>query len=191
MNHVDRRLLPPIFILNIGHNQSASRIVALTFLTENVSNESAFFVQRAHLYQAFLRNHTRTKFTAPTELLRSSYGSYGSYGAPTASGSSPILVLEPTEQSTDALNYRAVPIFLLSCQLVLITTEQSIIGSLYQLNIQAVLSQFEYSQPQDIFENHLSTRTQQIGQHLHGFSYLRVILFIVTCILSNGVNSPV
>ena len=43
MNHVGRRLLPPIFIPNIGHNQSASRIIALTFLTKNVSNESAFF----------------------------------------------------------------------------------------------------------------------------------------------------
>ena len=78
--HVSRRLLPPIFLPNVGHNQSASRIIAFTFLTENVSNESAFFVQRAHPYRAFLhkyiraegqlnrtailRNHTRTKFTA-------------------------------------------------------------------------------------------------------------------------------
>ena len=48
MNHVGRRLLPPIFIPNIGHNQSVSRIIALTFLPKNVSNESAFFVQKAH-----------------------------------------------------------------------------------------------------------------------------------------------
>ena len=116
MNHVDRRLLPPIFILNIGHNQSASRIVALTFLTENVSNESAFFVQRAHLYQAFLRNHTRTKFTVPTELLRSSYGSYGSYGAPTG-----------------LLRHQEAHLYLFSnlqnSQLMLSTTEQSLYSS--------------------------------------------------------------
>ena len=116
MNHVDRRLLPPIFILNIGHNQSASRIVALTFLTENVSNESAFFVQRAHLYQAFLRNHTRTKFTAPTELLRSSYG------APTA----------PTAP-TGLLRHQEAHLYLFSnlqnSQLMLSTTEQSLYSS--------------------------------------------------------------
>ena len=57
MNHVGRKLLPSIFIPNIGHNQSASRFIALTFLTKNVSNESAFFVQRAHPHRAFLRNH--------------------------------------------------------------------------------------------------------------------------------------
>ena len=34
MNHVGRRLLPPIFIPNSGHNQSASRTIALTFLTK-------------------------------------------------------------------------------------------------------------------------------------------------------------
>ena len=66
MNHVGRRLLPLIFIPNIGHNQSASRIIALTFLTKSVSNESAFFVQRAHPYRAFLRNHIRTNFRVPT-----------------------------------------------------------------------------------------------------------------------------
>ena len=68
MNHVGRRLLPPIFIPNIDHNQSASRIIALTFLTKNMSNESAFFVQRAHPYRAFLRNHIRTNFRVPTTL---------------------------------------------------------------------------------------------------------------------------
>ena len=68
MNHVGRRLLPPIFLPNIGHNQSASRIIALTFLTKNVSNESAFFVQRAHPYRAFLRNHIRTNFRVPIAL---------------------------------------------------------------------------------------------------------------------------
>ena len=68
MNHVGRRLLSPIFIPNIGHNQSASRIIALTFLTKNVSNESAFFVQRAHPYRVFLRNRTRTIFRDPTAL---------------------------------------------------------------------------------------------------------------------------
>ena len=66
MNHVGRRLLPPIFIPNISHNQSASRIVALTFLTKNMNNESLFFVQRAHPYRAFLRNHIRMNFTVPT-----------------------------------------------------------------------------------------------------------------------------
>ena len=58
------KLLSPISISNVGHNQSASRIVTLTFLTKSVSNESAFFVHRAHPYRTFLRNHTRTKFTA-------------------------------------------------------------------------------------------------------------------------------
>ena len=53
---------------NSGHNQSASRIIALTFLTKNVSNESAFFVQRAHPYRAFLRNHIRTNFKVPSTL---------------------------------------------------------------------------------------------------------------------------
>ena len=59
---VGRRLLPPIFLPNIGHNQSASWIIALTFLTKNVSSESAFFVQRAHPYRAFLRTHIRINF---------------------------------------------------------------------------------------------------------------------------------
>ena len=60
--HVGRRLLPPIFLPNIGYNQWASRIIALTFLSRNVSNESAFFVQRAHPYRAFFRTHIRTNF---------------------------------------------------------------------------------------------------------------------------------
>ena len=68
MNHVRRRLLPPILIPNCGHNQSASLIIALTFLTKNVSNESAFLVQIAHPYQAFLRNHSRTNFRVPSAL---------------------------------------------------------------------------------------------------------------------------
>ena len=66
--YVGRRLLPPIFLPNIGHNQSASRVIALTFLTKNISNESAFFVQRAHPYRAFLRNHIRTNFRVPSAL---------------------------------------------------------------------------------------------------------------------------
>ena len=68
MNHVGRRLLPSIFIPNIGHNQSASRIIALTFPTKNVSNESAFFVQRVYPYRAFLRKHIRTNFKVPIAL---------------------------------------------------------------------------------------------------------------------------
>ena len=65
---VGRRLLPPIFFPNIGHNQSASRIIALTFLTKNVSNESAFFVQRAHPYRVFLHTHIRINFRVPSSL---------------------------------------------------------------------------------------------------------------------------
>ena len=65
MNHGGRKLLPPIFIPNIDDNQSASRIIALTFLIKSVSNESAFVVQRAHPYRAFLRNHIRTNFKVP------------------------------------------------------------------------------------------------------------------------------
>ena len=66
MNHAGRRLLPPIFIPNSCHNQSASRIIAFTFLTKNVSNESAFLVQMTHPYRAFLRNHIRTNLKVPT-----------------------------------------------------------------------------------------------------------------------------
>ena len=120
MSHVDSRLLH----------------VAFTFLVKSVSNESAFFVHRAHPYRAFLRNHTRTKFTvttAPTAPADTT--------ASTPSGRSSILVFEPIEQSTYSLNYRAATTFLWSCQLVPGTTEQSIIGNLYQPNIQAVLSQ--------------------------------------------------
>ena len=65
---VGRRFLPPLFLPNIGHNQSASRIIAFTFLTENVSNESAFFVQRAHPYRAFLRTHIRINFRVRSSL---------------------------------------------------------------------------------------------------------------------------
>ena len=66
---VGRRFLPPLFLPNIGPNQSTSRIIALTFLTKNVSNESAFFVQRAHPYRAFLRIHIRIKLQSfPTSL---------------------------------------------------------------------------------------------------------------------------
>ena len=65
---VGRRLLPLLFLPNIGHNQSASRIIALTFLTKNVSNDSAFFVQRAHPYRAFLRTHIRINFRVPSSL---------------------------------------------------------------------------------------------------------------------------
>ena len=66
--HVGRRLFPPIFLPNIGHNQSASRIIALTFLTKNVSNESAFFVQRAYPYRAFLLPSIRINFRVPSSL---------------------------------------------------------------------------------------------------------------------------
>ena len=65
---VGRRLLPPIFLPNIGHNQSASRIIALTFLTKNGSNESAFFVQRAHPYRAVLLSSIRINFRVPSSL---------------------------------------------------------------------------------------------------------------------------
>ena len=208
MSHVDRRLFPPIFISNVGHNQSVSRIVTLTFPTKSMNDESAFLVQRAHPYRAFLRNHIRTKSTASattggsTQLLHpsrlalitteqsphlycfncfcenrrvdSTFTSLQTFSHHyravtssvllllllTPSRGSTILVLEPIEQSIYSLNYRAVTISLQSCQFILGTTEQSIIGSLYQLNIQAVLAQFEYSLPQDIFEDHLSTRTQ-------------------------------
>ena len=68
INHVGKRLLPPIFIPNSGHKQSASRIIALTFLTKNVSNESAFLVQMGHLYRAFLRNQIQTNFRVPLAL---------------------------------------------------------------------------------------------------------------------------
>ena len=66
MNYVGKNLLPPIFIPNSVHNQSASRIIALTFLTKNVSKESAFLVQMGHPYRAFLRNQIRTN----SEFLR-------------------------------------------------------------------------------------------------------------------------
>ena len=65
---VGRRLLPLLFLPNIGHNQSASRIIALTFPTKNVSSDSAFFVQRAHPYRAFLRTHIRINFRVPSSL---------------------------------------------------------------------------------------------------------------------------
>ena len=65
---VGRKFLPPLFLPNIGHNQSASRIIAFTFLTENVSNKSAFFVQRAHPYRAFLRTHIRINFRVRSSL---------------------------------------------------------------------------------------------------------------------------
>ena len=72
MNHVGKRLLPPIFLPNIGHNQSTSRMIALTFLTKkqqiSVINKSAFFVQRAHPYRAFLRNHSKPSFRVPIAL---------------------------------------------------------------------------------------------------------------------------
>ena len=65
---VGRRLLPPLFLPNIGPNQSTSRIIALTFLTKNVSNESAFFVQRVHPYRAFLRTDIRINFRVTSSL---------------------------------------------------------------------------------------------------------------------------
>ena len=68
VNHVGKRLLPSIFLPDIGHNQSASRIIALTFLC--LSNESAFFVQRAHPYRNFLHNHIRPNFRVFLRLSR-------------------------------------------------------------------------------------------------------------------------
>ena len=65
---VGRRFLSPLFLPNIGPNQSTSRIIAPTLLTKNVSNESAFFVQRAHPYQAFLRIHIRISFRVWSSL---------------------------------------------------------------------------------------------------------------------------
>ena len=65
---VGRRFLPPLFLPNIGPNQSTSRIISLTLLTKNVNNESAFFVQRAHPYQAFLRIHIRISFRVWSSL---------------------------------------------------------------------------------------------------------------------------
>ena len=79
--HVDRRLLPPIFLPNIGHNQSASRIIALTFLTKNVSSEFAFFVQRAHPYRAFLCNHIRKNFRVFLRLSTYLQGAEFSYSS--------------------------------------------------------------------------------------------------------------
>ena len=55
-------------IPNIGHSQSALRIIALTFLTKNVSNESAFLVQMGHPYRAFLRNQIRMNYRVPSAL---------------------------------------------------------------------------------------------------------------------------
>ena len=98
MNHIGKRLLPPIFILNVGHNQSASRIIALTFLTENVSYESAFFVQRAYPYRAFLCNHIRTNFRVPIALTVST--AHTSSTASTPSGGSTLSVLITNEQSS-------------------------------------------------------------------------------------------
>ena len=115
MNHVGRRLLPPIFIPNIGHNLSASRIIARSSLTKNMSNESAFFVHRAHPYRAFLRNHIRTNFrvhpaltghtvpTFPTALTVPTVPTVPtaptSSTASTPSGRSTLLVLISNEQS--------------------------------------------------------------------------------------------
>ena len=66
---VGRRFLPSLFLPNIGPNQSTSRIIALTFLTKNVSNKSAFFVQRAHPYRAFLCIHIRIKLQSIASAL--------------------------------------------------------------------------------------------------------------------------
>ena len=55
-------------IPNIGHSQFALRIIALTFLTKNVSNESAFLVQMGHPYRAFLRNQIRMNYRVPSAL---------------------------------------------------------------------------------------------------------------------------
>ena len=129
MSHDGRRLLPPIFILNIGHNQSTSRIVTLTFLTKSVSNESAFFVQRTHPYGAFLHNYIRTKFTAPTAPTAPNASTASI--ASTPSGGPTILVLEPIEQSTYSLNYRAVTTSLSSLINLFLERQNSLSSGVY------------------------------------------------------------
>ena len=70
MSHVGRVLTPPIF----NHRRLSQWVVwilVLTFITKSVNNESASFVQKAHPYRAFLRNHIRTS-------SQSSFGSHSS-----------------------------------------------------------------------------------------------------------------
>ena len=94
MSHVGRRLLPPIFIPNVGHNQSASGIVTLTFLTKNVNNESAFFIQQRYPHSELSSVRTQDEldffyYTRKVNLCS-------------------ILVLTTTEQSTWSLEDTAV-----------------------------------------------------------------------------------
>ena len=108
---VSRRLFPPIFLPNIGHNQSVSRIIALTFLTKNVSNKSAFFVQRAHPYRAFLRNYIGTNITVPTASTASTPLGGSTLVVLITKGQSfhhTRLVLETIEQSTCSHRHRAI-----------------------------------------------------------------------------------
>ena len=62
-------LLIPLCI-NVGHNQSAWRIVTLTFLTKSVNNESAFFVQRAHPHQTFFRKNIEATSKSTSTRVR-------------------------------------------------------------------------------------------------------------------------
>ena len=193
MIHVDRRPFPPIFICNVDHNESASRIVSLTFLTKSVSNEFAFFVQRAHPYRAFLRNHTRTKFTASattrgsTQFLHPSrlaliiteqshhlYCSYCSY----CFYCFYCFYAIRRVNSTGSHNQRTVNFNTL---LVLGTTEKFIIGSLYQQNKEFYLKTLnsKTQNPQDFFEGHLSTRILSYQSNP----------FLVTYILSSGITN--
>ena len=102
---VGRRLLPPIFFPNIGHNQSASRIIALTFLTKNVSNESAFFVQRVHPYRAFLRTHIRTNFRVSSALTIPTCPRVGSHSSHSSHGPRVPIALTLSSKNNPSLRY--------------------------------------------------------------------------------------
>ena len=161
MNHVGRRPRPPIFIPNIFHNQSASRFVALTFLSKNVSNESVFFVQRALPYRAFFRNHIRTNFTVPTASTAS-----------TPSGGSTLPVLISKEQSTSKL-YSS-----LERQICL---SSGVLSKFWYLQTREFYLSSNTLNPQDFFKDHLSTctqyRTSDQSTYLPGFSHIRAIHF--------------
>ena len=60
--------LPSSSVNVLANGQRGS--LSSPFLTTNVCNESAFFVQRAHPYRAFLRNHIRTNFRVFLRPLR-------------------------------------------------------------------------------------------------------------------------
>ena len=133
-NHVGKRLLPPIFL--------PSRIIALTFLTKNVSNKSAFFVQRAHPYRAFLRNHIRTNFRV-------------------------FLRLSQCRQFREFLRLSR---FL---QFLHLSDCSSCFYAIRRVTILLLIM--------------IQTNSQ--GQHIYGFSQLRIILLFVICVLINGVTT--